>query len=60
MNPLRQRMIEDRQVRNLALKTQTLYVQQVAAFAKHFGKPIDLLEAELIPHPQQSFNIQNP
>ena len=48
MNPLRQRMIEDMQVRYLALKTQTSYVQQVAAFAKHFGKPINLLEAENI------------
>ena len=38
MTPLRQRMIEDMQVRNLALKTQTSYVQQVSLFARHFGK----------------------
>jgi site-specific recombinase XerD len=38
MTPLRQRMIEDMQVRNLALNTQTSYVQQVALFARHFHK----------------------
>ena len=36
MNPLRQRMIEDMQVRHLAPGTQSAYVQQVAAFARHF------------------------
>lgn len=38
MNPLRQRMIEDMQVRHLAPKTQTAYLQQTAAFARHFGR----------------------
>lgn len=38
MTPLRQRMTEDMQVRNLALSTQTVYVQQVSLFARHFNK----------------------
>lgn len=38
MSPLRQRMIEDMQVRHLAPKTQSSYVQQVAAFARHFNQ----------------------
>ena len=32
MTSLRQRMTEDMQVRNLALNTQTSYVQQVSLF----------------------------
>ena len=43
---LRQRMIEDMQLRNLALNTQTSYLQQVSCFARHFGKsPTELGEA---------------
>jgi integrase/recombinase XerD len=38
MTSLRLRMIEDMQVRNLALNTQTSYVQQVSLFARHFNK----------------------
>jgi integrase/recombinase XerD len=38
MTPLRQRMIEDMQVRNLALNTQRSYVEQVSRFARHFNK----------------------
>jgi len=38
MTPLRQRMIEDMGVRNLAEGTQKVYVDRVAQFAKHFGK----------------------
>ena len=38
MTSLRQRMTEDMQVRNLALNTQTSYVQQVSLFARHFDK----------------------
>ena len=38
MTSLRQRMTEDMQVRNLALNTQTCYVQQVSLFARYFGK----------------------
>jgi integrase/recombinase XerD len=43
MTPLRQRMIEDMQIRNLSPHTQNSYVQQISLFARHFGKsPIDL------------------
>ena len=38
MSVLRQRMIEDMQMRNLALNTQNSYLQQVSRFARHFGK----------------------
>ncbi|HEY7616283.1 MAG TPA: tyrosine-type recombinase/integrase [Terriglobales bacterium] len=38
MTPLRQRMSEDMQVRNLSPHTQTSYVQQVSLFARHFDK----------------------
>ena len=38
MTPLRQRMTEDMQVRNLALNTQTSYLQQVSLFARYFKK----------------------
>lgn len=38
MTPLRQRMIEDMQIRNLAPTTQATYVSQIASFARHFGK----------------------
>lgn len=46
MTPLRQRMVEDMQVRNLALNTQTSYVQQVSLFARHFNKSPELLQPE--------------
>ena len=36
MSPLRRRMIEDMQIRNLAPNTQRVYVEQVARFARHF------------------------
>ena len=43
MTPLRLRMIEDLQVRNLSTNTQTSYLDQVSRFARHFGKsPEDL------------------
>jgi integrase/recombinase XerD len=47
MTPLRQRMIEDMCIRNLATSTQRCYVYYVAAFAKYFNRsPLDLdLEA---------------
>ncbi|HSC27219.1 MAG TPA: phage integrase N-terminal SAM-like domain-containing protein [Vicinamibacterales bacterium] len=37
MTPLRQRMVEDMQIRNLAPATQRAYVKYVAQFARHFG-----------------------
>ena len=46
MTPLRQRMTEDMQVRNLALNTQMSYVQQVSLFARHFNKSPDQLGPE--------------
>jgi integrase/recombinase XerD len=38
MTPLRHRMIEDMQIRNLAARTQISYVEQVDRFARHFRK----------------------
>jgi integrase/recombinase XerD len=46
MTSLRQRMTEDMQVRNLALNTQTSYVQQVSLFARYFNKSPELLGPE--------------
>ena len=43
MTPLRLRLIEDMQIRNLSPRTQCTYVGQVARFARHFGKSPDLL-----------------
>ena len=48
MTSLRQRMTEDMQVRNLALNTQTSYLQQVSLFARHFHKSPDQLGPEEI------------
>lgn len=42
MTPLWQRMTEDMKVRNLALNTQTSYVQQVSLFARYFNKSPEL------------------
>lgn len=39
-------MTEDMQVRNLALNTQTCYVQQVSLFARHFDKSPEQLGLE--------------
>lgn len=46
MTPLRQRMTEDMQVRNLALNNQTSYVQQVSLFARYFDKSPEQLGPE--------------
>jgi integrase/recombinase XerD len=37
MTPLRQRMLDDMSIRNLAENTKLSYVKQVASFARHFG-----------------------
>ena len=48
MSVLRQRMVEDMQLRNLALNTQTSYLLQVSCFARHFGRsPAELGEEEI-------------
>ncbi len=38
MTPLRLRMLEDMAVRNLAENTQSAYLQQIVAFARHFNR----------------------
>ena len=38
MTPLRPRMLEDMHVRNLAPNTQRAYIENVARFARHFGR----------------------
>ena len=46
--PLRQRMIEDMQLRGLAVRTQDSYVQAVRQLAEYYGKsPAQLSEEEL-------------
>ena len=48
MSPLRQRMLEDMQLRGLAPKTQEAYLRAVSQLAQHFGKsPDQVTEAEL-------------
>jgi site-specific recombinase XerD len=39
-------MIEDMQIRNLALQTQRSYLQQISQFARHFGKSPEVLEPD--------------
>ncbi len=48
MTPLRQRMTEDMQIRNLSVHTQRSYKQQVSQFARHFNKSPELLGREEI------------
>jgi len=48
MTPLRQRFIEDMQLRNLCSETQRNYVHHVAGFAKYFGKSPELLDMEAV------------
>ncbi|MGH9632047.1 MAG: tyrosine-type recombinase/integrase [Bryobacteraceae bacterium] len=46
MTPLRKRMTEDMQVRNLALNTQMSYLQQISLFARHFNESPERLGPE--------------
>ena len=48
MTPLRQRMLEDMQVRNLSPHTQRAYIENVARFARHFGRSPGTLGPEEI------------
>ena len=48
MTPLRRRMLEDMQIRNLARNTQESYVRQVSLFARHLGKSPENLGPEAI------------
>lgn len=48
MTPLRQRMIDDMQLRNLAASTQKHYIACVAGFAKFFGKSPEELDIEAV------------
>lgn len=48
VTPLRQRMIDDMVVRNLAANTQECYVHQVSLFARYFGKSPEQLGPEEI------------
>ena len=48
MTPLRRRMLEDMQVRNLSSPTQTTYLQHVARFARHFHRSPECLGPEEI------------
>ena len=50
MTPLRQRMIEDMQLRNLTPETQRSYVHYVAGFARYFHASPEKLDAEAIHH----------
>lgn len=46
MTLLRQRMLEDMGIRNLAENTQSAYVQQIVAYARHFHRPPEELGPE--------------
>src|ERR1043166_6346118 len=48
MTPVRQRMTEHMQVRNLSPHPQASYIQQVSLFARYFGKSPELLGPEEI------------
>jgi hypothetical protein len=64
MTSLRQRMIEDMRVRNLAVGTQAIYLRHVSQFARHFGKSPAALGREQIrsfqvyPHPGKEAGSQ--
>lgn len=53
VSPLRQRMIDDMTVRNLAPNTMTAYLKQVSYFSQHFGRS----PARLGPEEIRSYQI---
>ena len=46
MTPLRQRMVEDMQLRGLSARTQAAYVDVVAKLAQHYGKSPEQIDEE--------------
>ena len=46
MTPLRQRMIEEMKLRNLAPRTIEVYVSRVASFARYYGRSPEVLGRE--------------
>jgi integrase/recombinase XerD len=48
MTPLRQRMIEDMQLRNLAPATRRNYIAHAASFARFFGRSPELLDQQAV------------
>ena len=46
MTVLRQRMLDDMRIRNLAAETQTSYLRQVTKFARYYGQSPELLGPE--------------
>jgi site-specific recombinase XerD len=48
MTPLRQRMLQDMGIRNLAVNTQLAYIQQISAFARHFDLSPEALGPEQV------------
>jgi integrase/recombinase XerD len=45
VTPLRQRMLEDLQIRHYSPTTIRIYLRVIAEFARHFSKPPDQLDA---------------
>ncbi len=48
MTPLRKRMLEELQLRNLSEATSSTYVRAVARFAQHFGKSPEQLGPDYV------------
>ena len=48
MTPLRQRMLDALQVRGMATRTQSAYIDAVARMARHYGRSPEVLSAEQV------------